>query len=51
MIFVTTNDYPTLFALSGQMKGKMWSLVCLDGTTRVFLEASRRQFTYGIDTS
>jgi hypothetical protein len=23
MIFVTTNDYPTLFALSGQMKGKM----------------------------
>jgi hypothetical protein len=49
MIFVTTNDYPTLFALSGQMKGKMGCLVCLDGTTWVFLDASRRQFTYGID--
>jgi hypothetical protein len=23
MILVTTNDYPMLFALSGQMKGKM----------------------------
>jgi hypothetical protein len=51
MIFVTTNDYPALFALSGQMKGKMGCLVCLDGTTWVFLDASRRQFTYGINAS
>ena len=42
MIFVTTNDYPTLFALSGQIKGKTGCLVCLDGTTWVFLDASKR---------
>ena len=33
IIFVTTNDYPMLFALSGQIKGKTGCLVCLDGTT------------------
>jgi hypothetical protein len=32
IIFVTTNDYPALFALSGQIKGKTGCLVCLDGT-------------------
>ena len=42
MIFVTTNDYPTLFALSGQIKWKMGCLVCLDGTTWVFLDASKK---------
>ena len=41
-IFVTTNDYPTLFALSGQIKGKTGCLVCLDGTTWVFLDASKK---------
>ena len=42
IIFVTSNDYPTLFALSGQIKGKMGCLVCLDGTTWVFLDASKK---------
>ena len=42
MIFVTTNDYPTLFALSGQIKGKAGWLVCLDGTTWVYLDASKK---------
>ena len=36
IIFVTTNDYPVPFALSGQIKGKMGCLVCLDGTTWVY---------------
>jgi hypothetical protein len=42
IIIVTTNDYPTLFALSGQIKGKTGCLVCLDGTTWVFLDASKK---------
>jgi len=42
MIFVTTNDYPMLFALSGQIKGKMGCLVYLDGTIWVYLDASKR---------
>ena len=42
MIFVTTNDYPVLFALSGQIKGKTGCLVCLDGTTWVYLDASKK---------
>ena len=42
IIFVTTNDYPTVFALSGQIKGKMGCLVCLNGTTWVYLDASKK---------
>jgi hypothetical protein len=42
IIFVTTNDYPALFALSGQIKGKTGCLVCLDGTTWVYLDASKK---------
>ena len=42
IIFVTTNDYPMLLALSGQIKGKTVCLVCLDGTTWVFLDASKK---------
>ena len=42
IIFVTTNDYPALFPLSGQIKGKMGCLVCLDGTTWVYLDASKK---------
>jgi hypothetical protein len=42
MIFVTTNDYPALFALSGQIKEKTGCLVCLDGTTWVYLDASKK---------
>jgi hypothetical protein len=44
IIFVTTNDYPALFALSGQIKGKMGCLVCLDGTIWVYLDASKKTF-------
>ena len=33
---------PTLFVLSGQIKGKTECLVCLDGTTWVFLDASKK---------
>ena len=40
--FVITNDYPTLFALSGQIKGKAGCLVCLDGTTWMYLDASKK---------
>ena len=42
LIFVTTNDYPALFALSGQIKEKIGCLVCLDGTTWVYLDASKK---------
>ena len=35
MIFVTINDYPALFSLSGQFKGKVGCVVCLDETARV----------------
>ena len=42
IIFVTINDYPALFALSGQIKGKTGCLVCLDGTTWVYLDASKK---------
>ena len=42
MIFVTTNEYPMLFALSGQNEGKTGCLVCLDGTTWVYLDASKK---------
>ena len=42
IIFVTTNDYPTLFALSRQFKGKTGCLVYLDGTKWVFLDGSRK---------
>jgi hypothetical protein len=44
IIFVTTNDYPVLFALFGQIKGKIGCLVCLDGTTWVHLDASKKAF-------
>ena len=42
IIFVTINDYLALFALSGQIKGKMGCLVFLDGTTWVYLDASKK---------
>jgi hypothetical protein len=32
IIFVTINDHPVLFAMSGQIKGKMRCLVYLDDT-------------------
>jgi len=42
MIFVTINDYPALFSLSGQFKGKVGFVVCLDETSHVFLAASNK---------
>jgi len=42
IVFVTINDYPTLFTLSGQFKGKVGYVVCIDGTTYVFLDASKK---------
>ena len=32
IIFVTITDYPSLFSLSGQIKGKTCCGVCIDGT-------------------
>jgi hypothetical protein len=42
IIFVTINDYPTLFTLSGQFKGKVGCAVCIDGTAYVSLSASKK---------
>jgi hypothetical protein len=42
IIFVTINDHPVLFALSGQIKGKIGCLVCLDDTKWVFLDGSKK---------
>jgi hypothetical protein len=40
IIFVTINDYPALFSLSGQKKGKIGCVVCLNGTIFVYLKGS-----------
>ena len=32
IIFVTITDYPGLFSVSGQIKGKTACVVCIDGT-------------------
>jgi hypothetical protein len=42
IIFVTINDHPALFAMSGQIKGKMGCLVCLDDTKWVYLDGSKK---------
>lgn len=42
IIFVTINDHPALYALSGQFKGKTGCLVCLDDTKWVFLDGSKK---------
>jgi len=42
IIFVTINDYPALFILSGQFKGKVGCVVCIDGTHYVSLNASKK---------
>jgi hypothetical protein len=42
MIFVTINDYPALFNLSGQVKGKQGCAVCLDETASVYLPYSQK---------
>jgi hypothetical protein len=42
IIFVTINDYPALFTLSGQFKGKVGCIVCIDETAYVSLAASKK---------
>ena len=42
IIFVTINDYPALFALLGQIKGKTACVVCVDKTTSVYLTGSMK---------
>jgi hypothetical protein len=45
IILVTITDYPGLFSLSGQIKGKTDCIVCIDGTCYTYLSASRRWCT------
>jgi hypothetical protein len=42
IIFVTINDHPALFALSGQIKSKTGCLVYLDDTKWVFLDGCKK---------
>jgi len=42
IIFVTINDYPALFALLGQIKGKTTCVVCVDKTASVYLTGSMK---------
>ena len=42
IIFVTITDYPSLFSLSGQIKGKSGCIVCIDGTCYSYLSASKK---------
>jgi hypothetical protein len=42
IIFVTTNDYPALFILLGQFKGKIGCVVCIHETSYMSLSASKK---------
>ena len=42
IIFVTIIDYPGLFSLSGQIKGKSGCVVCIDGTCYTYLSGSNK---------
>jgi response regulator of citrate/malate metabolism len=42
IILVTINDYPALFTLSGQFKGKVGCVVCIGGITYMSLTASKK---------
>ena len=42
IILATITDYPGLFALSGQIKGKSGCVVCTDGTFYTYLNASKK---------
>ena len=42
IIFVTIHDYPGQFTLSGQTKGKHGCVVCVDGTSYLYLPSSRK---------
>jgi hypothetical protein len=47
IIFVTINDYPALFSLSGQKKGKTGCVVCLNGTISAYLKGSQKTVYMG----
>nr|XP_025877444.1 uncharacterized protein LOC107279356 [Oryza sativa Japonica Group] len=42
IIFVTINDLPTNFSLSGQFKGKFRCLICIDKTSYKYLTSSTK---------
>jgi hypothetical protein len=42
IIFVTINDYPALFTLSGQFKGKVGCTICINGTAYVSFSSSKK---------
>jgi hypothetical protein len=46
IIFVTINDYTTLFSLYDQKKRKTGCVVCLNGTIFVYLKGSQRTHKY-----
>ena len=41
IIFVTITDYPGLFSLPGQIKGKSGCIVCIDGTCYTLVHLRR----------
>jgi hypothetical protein len=47
IIFVIINDYPAIFCLSGQKKGKTGCVVCLSGTIFVYLKGSKKTVYMG----
>ena len=42
IIFVTITDYPGLFSLLGQIKGKTGCVVCIDDTYYTYLKGSNK---------
>jgi hypothetical protein len=42
IIFATITDYPGLFSLSGQIKGKTSYVICIDGTCYTYLLGSNK---------
>nr|AAX96366.1 transposon protein, putative, CACTA, En/Spm sub-class [Oryza sativa Japonica Group] len=42
IIFVTINDYPAMFSVSGQIKGKTGCVICLNGTYYRYLSGSNK---------
>nr|AAM08850.1 Putative tnp2 transposase [Oryza sativa Japonica Group] len=42
IIFVTINDYPAMFSVSGQIKGKTGCVICLNGTYYWYLPGSNK---------
>jgi hypothetical protein len=42
IIFVTITDYPGLFSLSDQIKGKIGYVMCIDGTCYTYLKGSNK---------